>query len=73
MSRFDWADQGIFDISDLSEDDFRDLFNQMPPEKKAEIVAALTDETANAEEKAKAVAFVTTVGRLVMKAGTLLV
>ena len=73
MSRFDWADQGVFDISDLSDEDFKDLFNTMEPAKKAEILAAMREATDDAEAKAKAVAFVLKAGELAMKVGTILV
>lgn len=68
MGRFDWADKGIFDVSALTEEEFTAHFKSMRPEDKKAILDDLDDETASAEDKAKAVAFVDRVGRLAMTA-----
>ena len=68
MPRLDWADQGIFDISDLSDEEFKSHFNKMTQAEKQAILDDLDDETESAEVKAKAVAFIERLGRFAMKA-----
>jgi len=67
MGRFDWAAEGTFDISDISEEDFRAKFKSMTDEQKVAILDDLEEEEEDAEAKAKAIAFVSRLGTMVMK------
>jgi hypothetical protein len=66
MSRFDWADEGVFDISDVSDEDFRAHFNSMPQQDREKILEALTSETEDAAARARALEFVSKVGQVVL-------
>ena len=70
MTSFDWADDGVFDISD--DDAFTNHFNQMSQEEKREILDALNDETRTAEQRKKAIDFLAKAGEMVIKFGGIL-
>ena len=67
MGRFDWAADGTFDITDISDDDFHSKFKSMTDEQKVAILDDLEEEEEDAEAKAKALAFVSRIGTMVMK------
>lgn len=67
MARFDWAGDGTFDITDISDEALKAKFKTMSDDEKNEILEDLEDAEEDAEAKAKAVAMMTQLGKMVMK------
>jgi hypothetical protein len=70
MARFDWAGNGdVFDIADLSDEEWKGHFNSLTQEQRNEILDDLHDQTVSAEEKQRAIDLVARAGELLLKIG----